>query len=684
MNKYIIKQSLKNNTRLILMDKEVNHQMCNKKNYANIKKIHCYNTNKEVAYHLFKKQLFFKYKKIKNFKKILKIKKVIYSIKKSGFFSYIKTFQSKNNIEGFISFIITAKVNPIIKQIKISNYYNLQIPSVLVKRIFIHQVGLPENYKKLQKSIEQIHDWYISHGFKFIQIRLIRTNCSGQLLLNINEGIIGKIEIISMINTSFNQKIISNIQTSIDKELNLRTGQPLNIKKLEMYLVYLKKQKFLQDCNYTTYLHKNLIYLKIYFNIIPTPKMNLYLLNQNCHNRSNFLKHLCQNSKFEDLINHNNMIVQIQQLYLYIKRIQQDLGFHYCFISQNKYTNYLKIKAQIDKQLYRIINCTYKHIHLYIQQARIFYLTTIEVDHKIHNSKIFYPFIHVVDKNRCYSIIHELQAKLNSLSLIFHHKLIQEVSISENIAIRSYLNNKNRISITHQYINNIQHIFNDISSITIKFKKYLQVLHNRLIYIELFLKYNSLYLIDSLPIGSFMVIYSKLFYSIKPNSNAYIKNHQYLGQVINSTFINHYYIPNILPGIYKSILVSLIDIKYVVKKTLITPVYCNNDYELNDSNFNRYKGIIQYYSCLLKTEFHLYKWKYISIYFFCDFNNNENSIKYNIKLLAKTMNEINLKHKGIGIQLNIPIKNLANINIKYNKSNKNRSSVRITNYSKYN
>lgn len=668
MNRYINKQNLNNSNTTIIIEKKIHHYS----KRINIKKIYCNNTNKELLLHIFTKELNLKKNEIKSIERIKQVKKFLYLIKKSGFFSYIKVIRSKNNLNNFTSFIIKLYFNPIIKQIHILNCSNLQIPSIFLKQNFKHHIGLPKNYSKLQKSIKKIHKWYIAHGFKFVSIKLIENDLQSNILISIDEGIIGQIEVLSNTNTLYHNKIRANIYKLIQTELNLQTGQPLNIKKLELYLMYLKKQKIFNECYYNIHLSNGLINLKLYCDTIYVPKINLYIKDYKLHNKAIIFNHIYKIIKRNSNNHGLSTSKVIKDFYLVIEQMHKHLIFEYYFLYQHIYKYYLQIKTKIYRHKYQISIYIGKSINLSIIKCKAFHLLMLKLEYLFYNCIIPHPLIYIECQQKYYSNINQLKSELNQLNIFFNYKLTENMQFNKIINIINLINNHSNISINYLFLQQVKKTIANLNTIAIKLKKYCQSLQYRLIYIELSIQFNSLYLMEFMTTGKLLIIHSKLIGSILHNGSF-----KYLGQIINGKYIQYCDIPIILPKIHKNIVIFLIDIQYFIQHVLFLPIYLHNYCTVNYNKINNRKQIIQHYESLIKVEFHIYKWKYISTYIFYYFYNDNYMHNTDSNILKSSISRINLVNKGIGIQLNIPIKNLANIKIKYHKKNQNKSYLII-------
>lgn len=664
---------------LNLLDKVKIH----KKN-VNIKKIQFNNTNKLIINYLIKNKSILEWKELKKVNNLNKVKKLLNAIQQSGFFYSIKTLKFTNSGKYSESFILKIKLNPILKKICILKYNKLEIPIHFLKHIFESQIGLPKNYHKINKSIKKIQKWYKSKGFKFINIRLINQDIKNDISIEINEGIIEKIEIFCKTKNLFNTELINNLNQLIKQELNIRSGHALNIKNLESTLLSLKQLNLLKDFNYIIYYSNKFIYLKIYYNILEKPSLYLYFKNQFIKKQKSLFKALSKKRTLLEFINKPVAIIQTLKSSSYLKKLQQNLKFHYYHRNRSQYMDYLTVSMKLTNQFQNTDIYIFKHILSIKNQAKIIGTFIISRDSQFSYSKLLYPFIYINKNINKYIQITSSRSKIKNIKILFKHSLIQYINVIETLSISTYFHHEKYLNLNNLIFRNKFRINNHIYKTIHKLKKNSKIIKYRLVYIEITIRYNSLYLIQSLPIGQLISIDSKLFTMIIPNLNSSVNKLEYLGQMINGKYLHNFYLPNLLPSIYKNIVTCFFEANYMLNKSLLLPIYINNYYKNHLSYYSLTTNIPQYSYCLLKIELHIYKWKYTSLYFFSNLINNSYARKNYENIRIQPSFKFNTQNQGLGIQLNIPIKRLSNIKIKYIQNNRKESSIQISNHLKYN
>nr|YP_009296207.1 hypothetical protein Sebd_055 [Sebdenia flabellata]AOM65142.1 hypothetical protein Sebd_055 [Sebdenia flabellata] len=661
------------------------HQINYTDKQIKIKKIRLENCNKFLMKKLYVNNPKFQSKAIKNLRKPKEIKHLVRYIRKSGFFYYIKIYDLSNEYSKY--FMINSKVNPVIKKIYITNYSQLQIPVNFLKQIFETQLGMPRNYNAINKSVQKIKSWYEKRGFQWAHIRIARQKNLNTLSINISEGEIKKIHLVCQTKHLFNKKFIDYLNYLIEKEMGIFPGHIFNLKKIELGLLRLKYFYFVEDCSYTVNFNDQGLNLTIYYNLLENCKGSFY-------NRHVVVENYKQYQKILNLLNFNIKITDIlgiiyryiQQLNIYYDLIslKQKLETRYNYLHNKKNIYYLQLNTKIEKQLQKIDIVFYKHFLSLKNKRNIFGTLIVALCNNTSKYLFFRPFIFTKINNIYYKQISNLILKSYTIQLTFRHSLVNSLYVIEHLFIKQCLSHKINFHIKdYSFRRYIKRKF-FIKKRLYNLQKVSQLIENKISYIEIAVKYNGLYLQDYIQLGKSLEIQSKLFTIIKPSTYHYWDRFKYLSQLITSKYIHAFSFPRIFPYIYNNILTIVIEVNFLInQKTFWYSL--KEDYYKNSYLKHSLKQNIPLYSFyLLHLEYHMYKFKYCSIYCFCNFISYLSNKKEHLQLINNyNISNINRNYKGLGFKLDIPIKKLPNIRLEYLINNLNESFIQLRTNSKY-
>nr|YP_009660669.1 conserved hypothetical plastid protein [Corallina chilensis]QCS25617.1 conserved hypothetical plastid protein [Corallina chilensis] len=201
---------------------------------------------------LFKNLSLYYFFNFKNKLKIGTINAVIKKLKYSGFFKKIQLSYTSINKKPCL--IIEVFTNPIIKRIKVNNIDKLNILEKDLIYILKKQIGYPKNLKLLNEITKDLDTWYYARGYRWSKASY-DMNSENNYVINIKEGQIDEIQL-ECINHS-NKYYKSDLQQILLRELQLIRGQALNYHNLETGIKKLKTRQILLSCNYKIHYTKN-------------------------------------------------------------------------------------------------------------------------------------------------------------------------------------------------------------------------------------------------------------------------------------------------------------------------------------------------------------------------------------------------------------------------------------------
>jgi len=565
------------------------------------------------------------------------IQNIVNRLRKSGFFYSIQSsILIKNNIE---KIIWTFHINPIIKTIKIKNIKKIKIPVNTLINIFNKQVGLPKNYTDISNSLQKIQYWYRMRGFKWITIKLLDTKFTNEIYIKINEGIIKKNTLICI--NQKNQYANNHLNLLIQKELNIFPKDIINLYRIELGILKLKKNKLISSCNYKITNDEN-------NNIIIVFKYSIH------NNRLAYLfskQSILVNFFTLDWLNILYTIFFLPSEYVFglISSLNQYLGFKYYLYHVGIYTNNLIIDIRNINNLFQL-NCLYSHSYIKLYKNLIgnlqinIYNKNYELD-SISNNNI-YNFT----KNKFICNFQSYGCKVS-----FQHNQLHNLSLIENLLIYSNRYNKRYLNIK-TYNNYFIYINSFIN------KKIIKIAKQKMINSYIFLKYTTLNLNDQIKSGRLILFHSQHMINIlsKTYKNLYFLKHS--GQNLYFKYQEVFKIPTFIRYIQNHAFIFCLELSLLINEKNYLPILQQS----NISNDNRYNNPCSFYAFNLEYQLNLpyYSTLYTYIHY-------QNHIAYYIKsstliyqyLWNKTFNLKSIF--GIGIEINIPIKKIPCLRFEY-------------------
>nr|YP_009294450.1 hypothetical protein Aspa_054 [Asparagopsis taxiformis]AOM65933.1 hypothetical protein Aspa_054 [Asparagopsis taxiformis] len=622
------------------------------------KQINNYTFSFEDYNNIFYKNKFLKLLKIKIFyvKKNRYSNNYLYNIinhlNKSGFIKAIKVSINIENNKNYFCFNI--KLNSIVKIIKIKNISTLLIPKKILMQAFNMQIGLPKNYIHIHKSLKIIKNWYHVRGFKWLQINLVEDN-QHNICIEVNEGIIK--ENIFFCKNSYNQSIDSRLQTLIQKELNIKPGKIINLKKIELGIINLKDNQLITNCNYQV-IHNS------YNDIVIIIKYSLkndrfsYLFTKNIG-----LLYLSQVNWFN--IMKFIFYTPIQKIPSIFFSLNQYLGFQY-FLSQiNNYN--LRIDL---RNINNFINLNYISSYSYLN---------------IHKNLTSHLRIHILNKKykidnpNAISIIKQYNTKRDKsiktlnyygLNILFKHNSVYSTYLEEKFVIYHSRSHKKNIN-----IRNYSYSLDPYFYLT---KKIIQLIQQTFISFKLYFKYNTLNFNHKNLIGRFLVICSEhiINTSFQPFNSLYLFKH--LGQNLYFKYQETFLVSSIIQTLKNNIIIILIESQLSLFDTPYIKVF-DEHYLLQQTKYL----LSSLASYKFNIEYQITNTFYYTFYTYLDYKNNISLSQDSLNLITSYI--INNNHNytaGIGLQLNIPINRIPSFRLEYVVDGKNHC-FQLKSYSKY-
>lgn len=341
---------------------------------------------------------------LNNFISLYNFNVIIRKFRDSGFFSYIKvsfiSIKSKNNC------IVHLSINPLLKKIKIVDLYALRIPKNYLFSLFKKQIGYPKSLKQIYSIVRKIQLWYAIRGYKWIYISVLDEHMnSGELTIKISEAKLEKIHVLCLGNNSQNEVDNKNF---IIQELGSHTNQILSTRKIDSSISHLKEKKIISSCHYKV-LKNQINNLDIIFTYCKLRDKETYIISGTKHIAKSLYKILHKNFyRFlqEGLAQQTYKKSRIKRGYLFSKLFDlQDLSTKiiyqvlqlkvffetYCFKSSmfysshyfqlrhhihNLYNNYISLLADIRFHVsYPKISICFLSPLFYVTKNRCYYLT---------------------------------------------------------------------------------------------------------------------------------------------------------------------------------------------------------------------------------------------------------------------------------------------------------------------
>lgn len=561
----------------------------------------------------------------------------------SGFFNSIVFFTKCKNES--LSFIFNAKFNPIVRKIKIQNYYQLQIPKKKLIQYFQEQIGLPLNYKLIDYNIKQVYRWYLYKGFKWATIDYRYNYTNNEIDIHIDEGRIGDVILRNKglsTKKSYNRTSIL-FNKMIKTELELKINQILNIYKLELNIKKLSKISDLHNFEYSI---KNTFYgliINIYYNSF---KNHRFILN----------KYFTLKDCIDYLKNYLISIDNIQRFYV-LKYIKNSINY----FTEN------------------INACSFIYVNKYnCFSSSLFYLNQILISYKLYIIRIIFTSIElVIDKFFSLNItiglyIHKINIKYISLYKFYGYNFNPLKEIYSYPYIINLLNV--HLKIKH-CLHNIQINHTLIAQFNTYFQRLLKILSNEFLrnytnniyryYVNL-LSYNvhvkfkvySLLNFTALKNIYLFKIYYKIYAYLGNIKSYMLTSTRYYMHIIEIQYKKFYKMPKIL--YFNNGLNIYLDMKIFIgslRKNLIIINKTSN--KLYISTFKKNIHL------LLDIEYLICVHKYKSIYFFINY------IPLKIIYLTYPMGGRSLENSsqyintGLGVQFNIPIKSIPIIRLEF-------------------
>nr|YP_009391837.1 hypothetical protein [Acrosorium ciliolatum]ARW59981.1 hypothetical protein [Acrosorium ciliolatum] len=545
------------------------------------------------------------------------------------FFYRIK-YNQKNKIKlKYIIFYI--KCNPILKKIEVNNYNQLKISKNILNNLFKNQIGLPLNYLDIKYSLNKIHDWYISNGYKWIKIEYLYKN--NVIQLQIYEGVINDIIFINNLDKKISNTTFKILTTNIriKNEFLIFTRKPINFYDLELKIHEIKNKYLIKELRYQLeYKSKKLILIIEY--------------NLKNNNRIQFR----ENIVIKDLKN------QLILYKLYFQNIQNKNNFRFTYLRTNRlYINSIFVLITLFNKyyIYKLI-LKNKIIYLYLQQIQNYsFISFIYFQNFLLKSLISNYSSNDFDllfKHKFFSYrkINPYSYFVNLIKLETHLKLkiFKDLIVIKKI-INEYKFNYEKNCLLSNYINNIK--FKKIEKI-----KYIYLLNSK---IELKYNYLSLILKQNQKITDKIYLdYNKIIYLNSNKLNIFHKFKNYI-QIIRIKYYKYYKLPYIF---YKdNIIIFFIEL-YTVKGYLSKYSLLKNYY------LKKYENI------LIHIEYKFYGIKYNYIYTFITYlPSSINHINYLINSLNINYDQYSNIRSGLGIQFKIPIKYIPSIRLELHTKN---------------
>lgn len=210
------------------------------------------------------------------------INNLLTQMKRSGFFRSISI--KSRIIDEQQTIIIDCQSMPTLKYIHIKNNKHLIIPEKIIINLFDNQIGKPQNFKLMNKSLKQIYEWYYDKGYQWVNVKIIQ-NQEKSIQIKITEGILNSIEFrfINQIEDLV-QKKNTYLLEHIREFLTIREGDRLNYHSIETKLNELKQKQIFENCDYTVSKSKRKPdELDLLISIYKLPDKTTFFLGQNTH-----------------------------------------------------------------------------------------------------------------------------------------------------------------------------------------------------------------------------------------------------------------------------------------------------------------------------------------------------------------------------------------------------------------
>nr|YP_009774102.1 conserved hypothetical plastid protein [Caulacanthus okamurae]QIZ74719.1 conserved hypothetical plastid protein [Caulacanthus okamurae] len=576
-------------------------------------------------------------------KNFLRANKIVDFLQSSGFLNKVEYFVVHTYKISY--FIINININSIIKKIEINKHNQLQIPRKFLATIFEDQLGLPANYRNIDKSINKIYEWYIKRGFKWVHVQIIQPISSNTIHIKIFEGKLTESKFIHVGKNNIKYGVSKKIKTLLVQKLGLVPGSSLNIQQIENGIEFLKKIQLIDDCTYKITHHQDMFKITVKYSIftdnygyfynktilIPYYKKLLIALNKYQH--YNIVQ------KTLNYINKIIYLVSFKNLLLY-----KNLNFKF-FVSSLKYDYYYTgIKIDLIKKiphfyfsLFRINNQWMKTIGNYIK---------LNFSNKLSVYYLLNPSYNI-QKHTCITkkiLDSKKELKTSNISIFSKYYLQKEIECGKNIVYMHNLYNKRFINI-NKYVSKSNHYSLISMSRTIH-----KTIKQNLLSLKIQLKYSNFNVTEKIKSG-YLLILESIFYmpiiiKTKNNTGFNFSLIQYCKIKYNQTFR--------LPILLSSRLIFFSEINLPI----INHKYNHQIRNLFFNNF-RYSGSfsLSHFNTL---EYHIPINLCLSYYLFYNFIQTPYYIY---------KNHYYIHNIGSGVQLNMPVKIIPNIRFEHRINN---------------
>nr|YP_009295695.1 hypothetical protein 621 [Mastocarpus papillatus]AOL58179.1 hypothetical protein 621 [Mastocarpus papillatus] len=629
------------------------------------------------------------------------VKKIEY-LKNYGFLAKLKlSYISLYDIK-YIT--LNFKINPILKRIKISKQKALIIPRNFLINTFYRQIGLPKNYVNIHNSIQNINLWYKSRGFDWVNVELVNKKQSEEINLEIFEGKIATTSIICQEAHISCNKIMYDIENEIKQKLGLIPGYILNVRKVELGIIELKKNQLIDSYTYSISKHSSGLHVLFKYNLFKSSKVFFFeqetiffYYKQMIGIYKRYLDKIKLDAKFYKKCRHiynNKIVLNIKSIIAQLNEkvncsilpLFKHIGFKYYSYPRNQYSYGFILDIKIIGRntnidilfLYPYIKLGnfalgYTTLNIYYQYSLLYHLEKLQLLNLYNiNRKSIYT--------KLYSFGFNIQL-INNINkyIYFNQKLINHFNISTHKIINIYSYYPYNL-----YIKKTKNIY----LLPINLQTATKIIQQSLMILKIKIKYNTLLFAQRLKSGTLFIVES--IYSIPLFVKKTYLGYQiqyYNNQKLHIKYNQVHILPKIKKFEYSNILIFLAELELYIHQQSYRPII-NTTY----ANTILKKGNINYYGSqslfIYLIEYNLSLYDYLSFYIFFNFAYNLNFC-HSISLLNfnkyyifnnSVYYDINI---GSGIQFNTPIKRIPTLRIEYRINNKKNNFLQLCVYSKY-
>lgn len=529
----------------------------------------------------------------------------------------------------FFYLVTQLTFNPIIKSIKIKNYYHLKIPKYILYKYLRKQLGKPMSYQFLNLSLKQIHKWYIDRGFKWIKIFFLNDQ-KNHIYIYIYEGRIHNYQILYIKNQFIlNNTYIKKINYILLKELNFKKNCVLNLYQINQSINKLEKKYTKINLYYDISDVNNQVAIKI--------KYNFYYINKKFFHKQ-YMKSPFYISTFSYykkiffyLLSQHFFVINLFHLIKYINEYK--LTNFYIF-------NIKKLSFKINIKILRTLYNKVHEINIFILNKKYLQIYCMNILGYIcssyHNFLIspqqmimslpnilFYTY-----QNNLIYLLFKIDNKFIKI-----HLVSQKFSYKYMLYIKKYIiyitNNRYRKlkkSISFNFISyEMKFKYHYISNLLNKIQ-----INNHIIHVS----YKTFIYLEKKILGYF----NKPIYYTNQIKFSYKKNHEFF--VINN---------------WKNNFIFILEKYFLIYYTKYNFIFSGN---------NHNKKVYYNHQILLQISYHINMIQYINIYFKLDYIPYIFDKKYIKYILPYKYNLFyNLRY---GIEVKIPNLNLPYLRIEYN------------------